>query len=83
VPGVPDPETLMPAVHVPVLLIHGTADVLTRVDHAYRLYRVANEPKDLWINDSGHAWSSWTYPELYRDKVIGFFDRTLNRSSKE
>lgn len=83
VPGVPDPEALMPRVHVPVLLIHGTADVLTKVDHADRLYRAANEPKDLWINDSGHAWSSWTYPQVYQDKVIGFFNQALDNLPKE
>lgn len=72
VPGVPSPEKLLPDVHAPVLIIHGTADILVHVDHAYRLYAAANEPKRLWINDSGHAWSAWTYPELYREKVLGF-----------
>lgn len=77
VPGVPSPEDLMPYIHVPVLIIHGTADILTKVDHARRVYEAANEPKALWINDSGHAWSSWTYPDLYRDKVLRFFDAYL------
>jgi dipeptidyl aminopeptidase/acylaminoacyl peptidase len=77
VPGVPNPVELMPNVHVPVFFIHGTADILTKVDHAYRLYNAANEPKQLWINDSGHAWSSWTYPDLYREKVLDFFDTSL------
>ena len=74
VPGVPSPEDLMPNIHVPVLIIHGTADILVNVDHAYRLYATANEPKELWINDSGHAWSAWTYPEVYQQKVLSFFD---------
>lgn len=80
VPGVPDPEMLVPDVRVPVFLIHGTADILTDVDHAHRLYRAANEPKELWINDSGHAWSSWTYPQVYQDKVIDFFNRALDHA---
>ncbi|MGQ9598369.1 MAG: alpha/beta hydrolase [Anaerolineae bacterium] len=75
VPGVPSPEELLPRIHVPVLIIHGTADILTFVDHAYRLYAVANEPKELWINDSGHAWSAWTYPEIYQSRVLQFFDK--------
>jgi dipeptidyl aminopeptidase/acylaminoacyl peptidase len=74
VPGVPSPENLMPHVHVPVFIIHGTADILEHVDHAYRLYNAANAPKRIWINDSGHAWSAWTYPELYREKVLDFLD---------
>ncbi len=80
VPEVPSPESLLPRIHVPVFIIGGTADILTEVDHAYRLYEAANEPKELWINDSGHAWSSWTYPELYRHKVLDFFGRTLSSS---
>jgi len=77
VPGVPSPVELLPDVHLPVFIIHGTADILTQEAHAYRLYEVANEPKEVWINDSGHAWSAWTYPELYRDKVLSFFDEHL------
>jgi fermentation-respiration switch protein FrsA (DUF1100 family) len=68
---------LIPHVHVPIFIIHGTADVLTNVDHAYRLYAAANDPKALWINDSGHAWSSWTYPETYQQKVLDFFESAL------
>ena len=77
VPGVPNPEELMPKVHVPVSIIHGTADILTKVDHAYRLYDAANEPKRIWINDSGHAWSSWTYPDVYWERVLDFFGTAL------
>jgi len=77
VPGVPSPEDLMPRIHVPVFIIHGTADILTHDDHAYRLYNAANEPKQIWINDSGHAWSAWTYPELYQEKVLAFLKSAL------
>lgn len=78
VPGVPSPVDIIPEVGAPVFVIHGTADVLTGVNHAHRLYQAAGEPKDLWINDSGHAWSAWTYPELYREKVLDFFGRWLS-----
>jgi alpha-beta hydrolase superfamily lysophospholipase len=77
VPGVPSPEELLPRIHVPVFIIHGTADILTHEDHARRLYRAANEPKEIWINDSGHAWSAWTYPEVYQQKVLDFLARAL------
>jgi dipeptidyl aminopeptidase/acylaminoacyl peptidase len=82
VPDVPSPQELITHVHVPVFIIHGTADVLTNVDHAYRLYDAANDPKALWINDSGHAWSSWTYPETYRQKVLDFFEAALVRAQR-
>jgi alpha-beta hydrolase superfamily lysophospholipase len=77
VPGVPNPVDLMPHIHVPVFIIHGTADILVRVEHAHRLYDAANEPKALWINDSGHAWSAWTYPEVYQEKVLSFLETAV------
>ncbi len=80
VPGVPSPEELLPHVHAPVLIIHGTADILTGESHAQRLYEAANEPKELWINDSGHAWSAWTYPEQYQARVLGFLAGALDES---
>jgi dipeptidyl aminopeptidase/acylaminoacyl peptidase len=79
VPGVPNPVELLPNIDVPVFVIHGTADILTEIGHAHRVYAAANEPKQLWINDSGHAWSSMTYPVVYRQKVLDFFDRTLSQ----
>ena len=78
VPDVPTPEELLPLVQVPVFFIHGTADLLTSVDHAYRVYAAANEPKELWINDSGHAWSAWTYPEVFEARVLDFMARALS-----
>jgi pimeloyl-ACP methyl ester carboxylesterase len=77
VPGVPNPVDVIRRVHVPVFIIHGSADILVHVDHAQRLYDAANEPKFLWINDSGHAWSAWTYPELYQQKVLEFLEDAL------
>lgn len=78
VPGVPSPEDLMPRIRLPVFFIHGTADILTHEEHAHRLYAAANEPKEIWINDSGHAWSAWTYPETYRQKVLSFLERAFS-----
>ena len=78
VPGVPSPEELMPQVNVPVFIIHGTADILTHENHAHRLYAAANEPKEIWINDSGHAWSAWTYPDAYQQKVLDFLESALS-----
>jgi len=82
VPGVPSPEDLMPSIHVPVFIIHGTADILTHEEHAYRLYAAANEPKEIWINDSGHAWSAWTYPDVYQQKVLDFLSRALSQQGE-
>lgn len=78
VPGVTNPVELLPDIHIPVFIIHGTADILTKADHAQRLYASANEPKEMWINDSGHAWSAWTYPATYEEKVLAFLDDALS-----
>jgi dipeptidyl aminopeptidase/acylaminoacyl peptidase len=78
VPGVPSPEDLLPEIDAPVFIIHGTADILTHEDHARRLYDAANQPWELWVNDSGHAWAAWTYPELYQQKVLDFLDSALS-----
>jgi len=83
VPGVPDPVALVRQVHIPMLIIHGTADNLVHVDHALRLYQATNEPKELWINNSGHAWSAWTYPELYQAKILRFLKDTLQVEGKQ
>jgi fermentation-respiration switch protein FrsA (DUF1100 family) len=77
VPGVPRPVDIIKDLHLPLYIIHGTADILTDERHAYRLYEAASEPKLLWINDSGHAWSAWTYPVEYRQSVLAFFDEFL------
>lgn len=77
VPDVPSPEALLPQVTAPVFVIHGTADILTHVEHAYRLFCAASNPTRLWINDSGHAWSAWTYPGAYQTRVLDFFDNSL------
>jgi len=79
VPDVPSPVDVIGRLHIPIFIIHGTADILTEEDHAHRLYEAANEPKQLWINDSGHAWSAWTYPEEYKARVLEFFDEALSR----
>jgi pimeloyl-ACP methyl ester carboxylesterase len=78
VPGVPNPVDVISKVHVPVFFIHGTADILVHVDHAYRLFNAANDPKWLWINDSGHAWSAWTYPLRYQAMVLEFLEMAFS-----
>ncbi len=42
-------------VHVPVLVIHGTADAVIPVSHGRRLYDAASNPKQaLWVEGAGH-----------------------------
>lgn len=77
VPGVPSPQDLIQRLDVPLFIVHGTADILTAVDHAYRLFNAAQTPKRLWVHDSGHAWAAWTYPDRYQAQVLDFLESSL------
>jgi pimeloyl-ACP methyl ester carboxylesterase len=55
---VPEPPDLAAAriTPTPFLVVHGDADALFPVEHAYALYAAAGEPKQLWIEPGfGHA----------------------------
>ena len=62
----------------PLLIIHGENDPYVSVEDARRLYDRAGEPKELWIAPgAGHRRVDDVYPDEYRDRVVGFFDRYL------
>lgn len=62
----------------PLLLIHGQADDLIRVDNARALYEAAGEPKELWeLPAVTHARAIEAHPLCYRDRVLGFFRQHL------
>ncbi len=51
---------------VPVLILHGERDSVVPVDHARILFRLAREPKGLWIvRDAGHI-GAFGNPDLRR-----------------
>jgi uncharacterized protein len=60
----------------PILFIHGELDqYLPDFDE---LYAAAGEPKEAWrLPGVGHTKASEVYPEEFRRRVIGFFDRNL------
>lgn len=65
----------------PLLLIHGERDVFISTQEILALYRSAGEPKELWIvPGANHRNADELYPEEYREKVIGFFERYLGGS---
>ncbi len=58
----------------PVLLIHGTHDVLVTAEHAHRLYAAAGENAQLWlVEGAGHTDCVSTAPD-YAERVIAFLD---------
>jgi pimeloyl-ACP methyl ester carboxylesterase len=65
----------------PVLLIHGTRDVIVDAKHSHRLYAAAREPKRLEIIERGsHAEALFhDRPEAFLSLVTGWFANTLAR----
>ena len=58
----------------PLLLIHGTDDDMIPVNHAYRLFEAAGEPKELWIAPgANHCGAYFLDRAAYCRRVIGFF----------
>ncbi|NIN63967.1 MAG: alpha/beta fold hydrolase [Anaerolineae bacterium] len=67
-----------------LFLIHGERDRYVSTDDVRLLYDRAGEPKELWIvPDAEHRRSDELYPEEYRQRVLGFFDRYLTPASGE
>ncbi len=63
-----------------ILWIHGDADKQTPVEMGIRLQKAANISSDLWVVPGGkHAKCFSMSPELYREKMLGFFDATLKK----
>ncbi len=63
----------------PVLIMHGEADTAIPVSEAYRLFRAAREPKELWVvPGAGHRQIEAVQPEEYRRRLVQFFDRAFN-----
>jgi fermentation-respiration switch protein FrsA (DUF1100 family) len=60
----------------PLFLIHGELDALTPVENSKILYKLAKEPKELWIEPgAGHVMVYEQKPEEYMTRVLSFFDR--------
>ncbi len=67
-----------------LFLIHGERDRYISTEDVRRLYEMAGEPKELWIvPDAEHRRAHELYPEEYRRRVLGFFDRYLTPASGE
>ncbi len=57
-------------VKVPVLISHGTKDDIVPLDHGYKLYKDANEPKQLIVlNGAGHKHLKEFYTKEYFDTL--------------
>ena len=73
--GAGDPLACVAAIAPrPILLIHGEADDLIRVDHAHALHAAAGDPKELWLLPNiEHAGAMEADCETYKQRVASFF----------
>ncbi|HKT08603.1 MAG TPA: alpha/beta hydrolase [Gemmatimonadaceae bacterium] len=80
-----DPAALRPIdriaqVHVPLLVMAGTADRDTHLDEAQALFARAHEPKTFWaVPGAGHEDLHAFDPSDYERRVLAFFGATLPR----
>lgn len=64
----------------PILFIHGEKDSYIPVAQSEALYKLAPEPKDLWVVPGAkHNQSVLTAPEEYARRLVQFYDRHLTR----
>jgi fermentation-respiration switch protein FrsA (DUF1100 family) len=66
----------------PLLLIHGTDDLVIPVSHTQRLYEAAGEPKELWLAEgAGHCGAYFLNRPAYCQRVCAFFADALEHDS--
>jgi dipeptidyl aminopeptidase/acylaminoacyl peptidase len=73
------PREAVKNIQAPLLLIHGDGDTSIPVANSKELLQNSvQKDTELWIPDgSGHVKGYSDYPEEYSDRVIEFFNRTL------
>jgi uncharacterized protein len=62
---------------IPLLVIHGDADAIVPVHHAYRLYEKACEPKELWIVEGGGHIGAFRRPR-YRERFAAYLKQLID-----
>jgi len=62
----------------PLLIIHGDADTVVPVEHAYDLYQAATGDKTLWIvKGGGHTAAFGAYHEEYRPRLLSYLETKI------
>jgi fermentation-respiration switch protein FrsA (DUF1100 family) len=65
-------------VHVPIFILHGTADNLIKSSYSEMVFRNANEPKELWLlQGAKHSDMAEVGGKEYVDRIAGFFEKNL------
>jgi uncharacterized protein len=65
-------------IHVPIFILHGTADDRIKYTYSEMVYAQANEPKELWlIRGATHSNMAEVGREEYYKRILDFFDHAL------
>jgi pimeloyl-ACP methyl ester carboxylesterase len=65
-------------VHVPIFILHGTADTLIDSAYSEAVFRNANEPKELWlIPGAKHSDMADVGGDEYTRRILEFLERNL------
>lgn len=59
---------------IPLLVIHGDADIIIPSHHATSLYEAAGEPRELWQLPGAAHIDAFTRPE-YRQRLVDYLDK--------
>ncbi len=70
-------------VHIPLFILHGTADNLIHYKYSEAVYQNANEPKRLWlIPGAKHNDMMEVGGDEYRQRIVAFFDENLSAGTR-
>ena len=65
-------------IHIPLFIVHGTADKLIRHSYSQHVYENANPPKELWLIPGARHDNMWEVGgEEYRGRIVAFFEKYL------
>jgi dipeptidyl aminopeptidase/acylaminoacyl peptidase len=66
----------------PIMVTHGMLDEIVPVNHAFTLFKAADEPKELWVVPGAHHCGARDEdPDAYFLKVESFLRQALSRAS--
>jgi len=80
------PADAVKSIHVPLFILHGTADNLIKYTYSQAVYKNANEPREFWlIQGARHDNMAEVGGEEYGRRILEFFERHLTaaRSSTQ
>jgi fermentation-respiration switch protein FrsA (DUF1100 family) len=78
------PREAVKSIHVPLFILHGTADNLIASRYSEAVYEYAHPPKELWlIHGAKHNDMADVGGEEYCRRILGFFEKYVGGTTAE